>query len=495
MAGGEWEITDLPKLPGLYMNFKAAALASVTTGNRGTVMIPIKAHWGKAPEDGFIELYRETDILNEFGELEDSNGSTFYKTLRMCCLGNPQKILAYRLMDSNAAEATITLTNDAETPVNVVTIKAKYKGERGNKFKLTLAPSLTEENVYEMKLYEDTTLLKTYSFGTWSELISTVNATNAYITAAKATASTDVSGHDFKSITSVPLTGGNSGIAGITNASYIKFLNDIETVKFNYLTLDGITEPAIQTSVASWVMNMRRNGKKFMCVMGGTHADDTADDAVDRAVRRSAGFNHEGIINVGVGVVLDDVTYCSAEVAPFVAGLIAGQKMTESTTYAATSFDDVTRRWRDGRSSEREIAVTHGVFLFVFDGQIVKVLMGVNSLVTLRQNQNNAFKKIRSIRTMDAIDSDMQETAEANYIGKINNTQEGRLALVGACKQYMEVCAQGGIIERGTYDVILDPTYHGATATIKPEPNQVFLKWHAQITDVIEQIFSDFVCE
>ena len=59
----------------------------------------------------------------------------------------------------------------------------------------------------------------------------------------------------------------------------------------------------------------------------------------------------------------------------------------------------------------------------------------------------------------------------------------------------MEVCAQGGIIERGTYDVILDPTYHGATATIKPEPNQVFLKWHAQITDVIEQIFSDFVCE
>jgi hypothetical protein len=43
--------------------------------------------------------------------------------------------------------------------------------------------------------------------------------------------------------------------------------------------------------------------------------------------------------------------------------------------------------------------------------------------------------------------------------------------------------------------VILDPTYHGATATIKPEPNQVFLKWHAQITDVIEQIFSDFVCE
>ena len=96
---------------------------------------------------------------------------------------------------------------------------------------------------------------------------------------------------------------------------------------------------------------------------------------------------------------------------------------------------------------------------------------------------------------MDSIDSDMQATAEANYIGKINNTQEGKLALVGACKQYMEVCAQGGIIEPGTYDVVLNPTYHGSNATIKPEPNQVFLKWNAQITDVIEQIFSDFICE
>ena len=495
MAGGEWEITDLPKLPGLYMNFRAAALARVTTGNRGTVILPIKAHWGKAPENGFIELYRETDILNEFGELEDSNGSTFYKTLRMCCLGEPQKILAYRLMGPSAAEASLTLKNNAETPADVVKLTAKYKGERGNKFKATLAPSLTEEGVYELRLYEDTTLLKVYSFTTWAELIAVVNASNSFILAAKVAPATDVTGSNFQAITSTPFTGGNSDLDGITAASYLKFLSNIETVKFNYLTLDGITDPAIQTSVASWVTNMRKNGKKFMCVMGGSHADDTADDAVERTLRRSAGFNHEGIINVGVGVELDGETYCSAEVAPFVAGLIAGQRMTESTTYAATSFDNVTRRWRGGRNSEQETAVTKGVFLFVFDGQIVKVLMGVNSLITLRQNQNNAFKKIRSIRTMDAIDSDMQETAEANYIGKINNTQEGRLALVGACKQYMEVCAQGGIIERGTYDVILNPTYHGANATLKPEPNQVFLHWNAQITDVIEQIFSDFVCE
>lgn len=158
--------------------------------------------------------------------------------------------------------------------------------------------------------------------------------------------------------------------------------------------------------------------------MGGSSEDDVADDAIEKAVQRSAGFNHEGVINIGTGIILDDVKYSSADLAPYVAGLIAGQKMTESTTYAATPFDDVTRRWT---RSEQETAVTNGVFLFINDGRIVKVLQGINSLITLRQDQNNAFKKIRSIRTMDAIDTDLQQTAEDNYIGKINTLRKGNL--------------------------------------------------------------------
>ena len=488
MAGGTWEATNLPKLPGFYMNFKSAGLAAVESGDRGTVVLPIKAHWGKVND--FTTIVTETDILNEFGALEDTNGSTFYKTLKMCTLGGAKKILAYRLADSTAKEASLTLQNETDT--DVVKITAKYGGERGNNFKLTIAPSLANEGTFDMKLYENTALLYTYSFATWAELIDTVNTANVYILASKAEGSPDISGKDIKNITSQALTGGNSGITGISNTDYIKLLDVLETQEFNILSLDGVTDEAIQTSIASWVIRMRTQGKKIMCVMGGSSEDDVADDAVEKAVQRSAGFNHEGVINIGTGIILDDVKYSSADLAPYVAGLIAGQKMTESTTYAATPFDDVTRRWT---RSEQETAVTNGVFLFIHDGRIVKVLQGINSLITLRQDQNNAFKKIRSIRTMDAIDTDLQQTAEDNYIGKINNTTEGQLALIGACKQYMEVCAQGGIIEQGTYTVELNPTYHGDNATIKPEPDQVYLKWSAHITDVIEKIFSDFICE
>ena len=493
MAGGEWEVTSLPKLPGFYMNFKAAGLAAVQTGDRGTVVVPIKAHWGAIGK--FMTIINESDILNTFGSIEDTEGSTFYTTLKMCVLGGAKKILAYRLAGDTATEASIMLQNapakDAQA-VDKVKLTTKYKGARGNDFKVTIAPSLTVADTFDLKLYEDTALLQTFSFKTWAELIEVVNTANTYLMATKAANDTDISTADIPNMTSVAMTGGDSGLEGITAKNYLQMLDFIETESFNYLTLDGISDPAIQTSIASWVIRMRNQGKKIVAVMGGSMADDISDDAVENAIKRSAGFNHEGIINIGVGIILNDIKYSSAQVAPFIAGLIAGQKLSESTTYAATSFDDVTRRWT---REEQITALTNGIFLLINDGRIVKVLEGINTLITLRQDQNNAFKKIRSIRTMDAIDSDLQQTAEDNYIGKINNTYEGQLALIDACRQYMEVCSQGGIIEAGSYYVGLNPTYHGDNATIKPEANQVFLKWSAHITDVMEQIFSDFYCE
>ena len=175
----------------------------------------------------FTTIVTETDILNEFGALKDTNGSTFYKTLKMCTLGGAKKILAYRLADSTAKEASLTLQNETDT--DVVKITAKYVGERGNNFKLTIAPSLANEGTFDMKLYENTALLYTYSFATWAELIDTVNTANVYILASKAEGSPDISGKDIKNITSQALTGGNSGITGIANTDYIKLIDVLET--------------------------------------------------------------------------------------------------------------------------------------------------------------------------------------------------------------------------------------------------------------------------
>lgn len=487
MAGGTWSITELPVLPGLYLNFQAAALAAIQTGARGTVILPVKAHWGSV--ENFETLTSEQDLLDKYAAAGDSDGSTVYNTVRLALLGGPKKILAYRLADSNAKAASITLKNAAAA--DILKIIAKYPGARGNAFKVTVQANLIDSAKQDLKLYEGSTLLKTFTFtaGQTADALAAINddSGNVWIVAEQL-ADTGT----LAAVTSMALTGGNSGIAGITAADYTRAMAAFETQTFNIMSLDGVTDPAIQTSVMSWTVRMRSQGKVIITVMGGPAADDTAADAVQKAISRTAGFNHEGIVNVGTGAVLDDVKYSSAQVAPYVAGLIAGQKLSESTTYAATPFDDVTRRWT---RTEQEDAVRNGVFILFHDGRIVKPLRGINSLITLRQGQKHFFKKIRAIRVMDAINSDLQQAAEDNYIGKINNTEEGRLALIAACKQYMEVLSQGGVIEASGWDVYLNPAYYGASATIKPEPDQVFMNWTARMTDVIEQIFGTFLVQ
>lgn len=483
MAGGNWNSTDMPVLPGFYMAFRSAAEAAVAQGTRGVVAVPVRAHWG--PVKQFVEIAAESDIAEAFGT-SGTGGATAYDTLRLALLGGARKVLAYRLADGTEAAASATLQDTASgSPVGVLKLIAKQTGERGNGFKVAVQPNAADAGKKDLKLYEGTALLRTFTFaaGDIQAAADAVNndAANKWIAAQKLA---DGSG-SLADTAGAAFAGGSSGIGGVTNADYVAALGAFETQDFNALALDGVTDASIHASVLAWVSRVREEGKGIIAALGGSAADDTAADAVAKATARSASYNHEGIVNVGVGAKLADSTYSSAQLSAYVAGLIAGQSLSESTTYAPSPFADVTRRWTRG---EQEQAVRGGVFLFINDGRQVKALRGVNSLVTLGENQNAAWKKIRTIRVLDSINADLQRTAEDSYIGKVNNTEEGRLALIGACKQYLQTLAQSNVIEATGYDVYAD-------TSIPAEADQVFLKWEAKLTDVVEQIFGTFIVQ
>jgi len=480
MAGGIWSSTDKPVLPGFYMAFRSAAAAAVEPGARGVVAVPVKAHWG--PVGQFVELTSENGILETYTQ-DESDGATAYSTVRLALLGRARKVLAYRLADNGAAVATITLQDTTASPVNVLKLEAKYPGARGNGFKITIQTNPSDSGKKDLKLFEGAALLRTFTFA-GSDVQAAVDAINGdgankWIAAAKLA---DGNG-TLASVSLAAMTGGASGIDGLTNADYTDALAAFETQQFNTFALDGVSDSSLQASVASWIGRIRDDGYGVIGVMGGSAADDIASDAVSKATARSAAFNDEGIVNVGTGAKLGDASCSSAQVSAYVAGLIAGQSLGGSTTYAPSPFADVTRRWT---RSEQEQAVQSGVFLLIHDGRQVKSLRGVNSLSVLGAGQSAPWRKIRSIRVMDTINSDLQRTAEDYYIGKVNNTEEGRLALISACKQYLQTLAQSGVIEADSFDVYPDPAF-------SPEPDQVFLKWEARLTDVMEQIFSTFV--
>lgn len=486
MAGGTWESTNKPVLPGLYMNFKAAATSAIQGGTRGTVIIPVKANWGPVRE--FVEIGSEQAIGEKFS-MDSLDGATAYSSLYLALLGGPKKLIAYRLADATADLASVTLQNAEDTPSDVLQLQAKYPGSRGNGFSVTVQPSLIDPEVRELRLYEGAKLLGTYkgADGSATSIVEQINNDheNVWVTAkllgdGRGTLA-DISGAE--------LSGGKSGNIGITNADYIEMQDAVEGQEFDLLTLDYAADMALLQSYAAWVKRLRNEGRGVMAVFGGSAADDVSKDAANLAAARSLALNHEGIINVGTGVRLSGVSYSSAQTAAYVAGLIAGQRLNQSATYAVTPFEDVTRRFT---RSEQELAVRSGVFLLFFDGRQVKALRGINTLVNPAEGQNNAWKKIRSIRVMDAIHADLQLAAEQTYIGKVNNTEEGRLALIAAVKEYLAQLSLSNVIEPDGYDVILDPAYYGSSAVTQPEPDQVFLQWNVKLTDVMEQLFGTF---
>ncbi|KUK53081.1 MAG: Uncharacterized protein XD78_1523 [Desulfotomaculum sp. 46_296] len=480
MAGGTWSPTEAKIRPGFYMNFVAAALAAIQPGARGIVAIPVKANWG--PVKQIVEITDEKGLIDTYGA-DVTGGFTAYNSIRFALLGGAKTVLGYRLADSAAAKASITLKDTAATPANVLTLTTKYETTRA--FKVTTRDNPVDPtNKQDIVLYDDATQLYVFTFakgaGVVDNAVAAINndANNKWITATKVADGNNT----IANVASQPFAGGNSGIAAIANTDYVNAMSAFETRRFNFFALDGATDPSLQTSVKAWVERLRNEGKGIVAVMGGSVADDQ-DPAASNS--RSTGFNYEGVINVTTGAVLDGTSYSSAQVACWVAGKVAGQRLNESLTYASTPFDDVTKRYTN---NEVIAALQAGSLVLVHDGEKVIIEQGINSLTSLRTGQNNQWKKVRTIRVMDAINDDLLKTAQDNYIGKVNNNDDGKVALISACKQYMETLVNGGLIEKD-FLVYLDPAYHPALAA----PDEVYLKWEARIVDSMEKIFGTFI--
>ncbi|MBE3576879.1 MAG: phage tail sheath family protein [Limnochordales bacterium] len=476
MAGGIWSPTEGKVRPGFYLNFVAAGVAAIKPGARGIVAVPVKADWG--PIRQVVEISSEAELVDRFGNAT-TNGLTAYNTVRMALLGGARTVLVYRLADSYASKGSITLKDTASTPGDVLRLETKYETNRP--FAVTVRDNPVDSTKQDIVLYEGTAQLRTFTFlkGTIDAAVTAVNgdAGNRWITATKIA---DGNG-TLAAVNAQPFANGNNGATGVTNADYMGALAAFEARQFNLFSLDGATDASLQASVKAWVARLRDEGHGVIAVLGGSATDD---EDPTKGNARSLSFNHEGIVNVITSAQLGDTWYSSAQIAPFIAGLIAGQRLAESITYAVCPFTDVKPRLTDSQIRE---ALNSGSLVLVHDGEKVKVEQGINTLTSLREGQNRQWRKIRAIRVMDAINADLLKTASDNYIGKVVNNDDGKLALINACKQYMDQLVNGGLIEPD-YTVQLDPAYHPALAA----PDEVYIRWDARLTDTMEFIFGTF---
>lgn len=233
------------------------------------------------------------------------------------------------------------------------------------------------------------------------------------------------------------------------NAAYTKALDAIETVKFNYMAIPTVEKDGKAESIAAWVKEQRKKGKKCHAVLPNTASDDEGiiNYAVDNNERIETKKAPDGKVTENV------IKYTAEQYCARIAGLIAGTPMTYSCTYAPlTELSDCTK------IADLDEAVNEGKFILMNDGEKIKVVRGVNSLVTLTNTKGESFQKIKIVEAMDMIFDDIKTTIQDDYIGKFPNSYNNKLVLVSAISSYFQQLVRDEIISTYAIGIDVDKT-------------------------------------
>lgn len=445
MAGGTW-IQGVEKVrPGLYMNFKIAALERIKSGDRGTVTMPLELSWGQSHT--FLKIETDSDVLELLGY--DINDPKVIKVRE--AKKRAKTLLIYRLNEGERAKASFG------TEPNVTTATAVHTGSRGNDITIT---SEDDPSGATKKL------VKTFVSGrvVHQQIVSSVSElkANSWVTFTGA--------GNVEKTAGTPLIGGTDGT--VKGEDHTTYLEATETQHFEVIAYP-FSDAGLKISFISFIKRMREEeGKKIQGVIAGTVTEGAFTNISD----------YEGIVSVGNGVVLlDGSTLSALDAVAWVAGATAGASIIQSNTYSAyEGAVDANPRLKNSQVIE---ALKKGQFVFVHDGVKVKVEQDINSLVSYSQTRNGRFSKNRVVRVLDAIANDFARVANDSYIGKLDNNADGHALLKAAANQYLRDLQDAGAIQN--VDFIKDFEID----TVRSVGDEVYVNLGIQPVDSMEKFF------
>lgn len=361
MNGGTFTPGTEKKRPGIYFNFKTIAQQRITLGNRGTVALPITMSWGEPKT--FISISGIEDLNKKVGLNIDDKSLLLFREAKK----KAQTVLLYRLNEGEPAKAQISEN------FNVL---ANYGGQKGNEVTIQVTENVLDSSKRDVVTYVGTDIVDKQVVTDVKELKQ-----NKYVS---------FSGEGEVTITAgVTLSGGKNGVPSV--ADYTAFLEAAETEYFDVIALPNNTSEQLKATFVAFVKRLRDDqGRKVQGVLPNYAA------------------NHEGIINVTSGVLLEDGTEITpAKATAWVAGASAGANFNQSLTFVEYegAVDTLERLDND----QVEYRLSQGEFLFTFDARdrTVSVEKDINSLTSYTTEKNKTFGKNKIIRVLDAINNDL----------------------------------------------------------------------------------------
>ena len=470
MSGGVWTEADTksPRTqPGVYSNIMAEAAQILEPGAGGTVFIVGTADWG--PEDTVVSTFSERPS-SRGGSVQESFGKTgsLVKLSGQAFRGGAAEVKCLRVAAAAAAKASVSITDGTSA---ALILTAKYTGTRGNNLTVTVKNHPVPANGKVLEISEGGVLIESHliTSNENDDIAPQINSSSEYVTAA----STGTGGRALADVANAALTGGNSG-STLVAADYVAAQGVAANEAFDVYVQGDDTTAANQDAAGTWGTIQRDAGHRFVIVHGGV-ADESAADARTRA----KSFDNRTNIYVHPGFTDEDgVEYSGQEAGARIAGMIAAKGFTRAITYSPVV--GATKTNVALSPTNVDLHLEAGVCTLVSDGGAVRVSKGINTLTTTGVGTNtlDTFSKIRTIRTLDAVENGLERGARP-YIGEVTNDADGRKSLEGALSAFLDELVSGNAIQEG-YTLQVE----------QGSADQVFLTVGVTPLDSVEQVFT-----
>ncbi|MFB0582400.1 phage tail sheath family protein [Bacillus subtilis] len=422
MNGGTFTVGKEKERAGIYFNFKTTAEDRVSVGERGTVALPIASSWGEVKK--FIAISSIEDLNKKVGlNIDDPSLLLLREAMKKA-----STVLLYRLTEGLRAQADIS---------EGVKATALYGGTKGNDIIIRITENVIDSSKVDVTTYLDQSEVDKQTVSKAEELKAnklvefTGKGDLTVSIPLTGTAPEDVSG-DLPASSGIRLSGGTDKTP--TNADYTAFLEAAETEYFDTIALPVEDNEQLKATFVAFIKRLRDNqGLKVQGVLSNYKGD------------------HEGIINVTGGVLLEDGTEITPEKATaWVAGASAGATFNQSLTFVeyAGAVDVLTRLDND-QVIQR---LTNGEFLFTYDSRdkSVSVEKDINSLTSLTAEKNKMFQKNKIVRVLDAINNDLTSQLKALIKSRkasgsdVPATNDGLQFVKTLITQYLSVLQDNG---------------------------------------------------
>lgn len=390
MAGGNWTQQNKVR-PGVYINFKSAPNYSLTANTRGVVAICEPMSWGPVGQVMTVDAGADTTPFCGY-PITDPNAQFLQEIFRGTNrTDGPYQVLLYRPSASSSAAATVTTGN--------LTATALYPGARGNDITIVITAVVDEESQFTVSTVVDGEIVDQQTGANVSDLVA-----NDWVTFTGS--------GELAATTGEALTGGADGT--VESAAYSTFLENIEPYSFDILIYDG-SDPTVQTAMISFVERIASDSGQYCQLVASGLSNP----------------NSRFVINVATGVTLSGGTQLTAQQTTWwVGGAEAGAQYNESLTYAqyptAVAISPVLT------NSQIISGIQEGQLLLTADNGAVQIETDINSLTSYSLDIGKPFRKNRVMRLCNTLANSIYQQFTANFIGVINNNDNGRMLFKSA---------------------------------------------------------------